>query len=76
LFTEIVENPVEKILQSRIATDQFEEFSGLHHRGAVDSRVNTHRLRIPFRALTVNEVRHPTIDEYREKSTDYTVTTS
>jgi hypothetical protein len=30
-----VENPVEKIDESRIALQQSEEFSGLHHRGAV-----------------------------------------
>ena len=34
-FTEIVENPVEKIDENAAALQQSEEFSGLHHRGAV-----------------------------------------
>jgi hypothetical protein len=39
-FTESVENPVEKIGETRIALQQSEEISRLHHRGAVHSRVN------------------------------------
>jgi hypothetical protein len=35
-----VENPVEKIDENRIALQQSEEISGLHHRGAVHGRVN------------------------------------
>jgi hypothetical protein len=35
-----VENPVEKIDESRIALQQSEEFSGLHHRGALDIRAH------------------------------------
>ena len=39
-FTEIVENPVEKIGENRIANQQSEEISGLHHRGAVHIGAN------------------------------------
>jgi hypothetical protein len=35
-----VENPVEKIDENRIALQQSEEISRLHHRGAVHSGVN------------------------------------
>jgi hypothetical protein len=35
-----VENPVEKIAGNRIALQQSEEISGLHHRGALDDSVN------------------------------------
>jgi hypothetical protein len=35
-----VENPVEKIDENRIALQQSEEFSGLHHRSAVDDRAH------------------------------------
>jgi hypothetical protein len=35
-----VENPVEKIRESRIVLQQSEEISGLHYRGAIDGRVN------------------------------------
>jgi hypothetical protein len=40
LFTEIVENPVEKIPQTRREAHQSEEFSGLHYRGAIHNAVN------------------------------------
>jgi hypothetical protein len=39
-FTEVVENPVEKIDETATALQQFEEISGLHHRSAVDPSVN------------------------------------
>jgi hypothetical protein len=35
-----VENPVEKIDENRIALQQSEEISGLHHRGAVHNGAN------------------------------------
>jgi hypothetical protein len=41
--TEIVENPVEKIVQNRLRADQTEQFSGLHHRSAIASPVSGHR---------------------------------
>jgi hypothetical protein len=40
-FTEVVENPVEKIHQTVIALQQSEEISGLHNRGAFNSGINT-----------------------------------
>jgi hypothetical protein len=39
--TEIVENPVEKTAQTHLRSDQLEQFSGLHHRGAIVNRLNT-----------------------------------
>jgi hypothetical protein len=39
-YTEIVENPVEKIGENHIALQQSEEISRLHYRGAIDARVN------------------------------------
>jgi hypothetical protein len=36
-----VENPVEKIDENRMALQQSEEISRLHHRGALNVRVNT-----------------------------------
>jgi hypothetical protein len=41
-FTDIVENPVEKIGENRIALRQSEEISRLHYRGAIRDRVNAH----------------------------------
>jgi hypothetical protein len=41
LFTEIVENPVEKIYENGVALQQPEEISGLHHRGAIHIRVKS-----------------------------------
>jgi hypothetical protein len=41
--TEIVENPVEKIVQNRLCADQTEQFSGLHHGSAIASPTNGHR---------------------------------
>jgi len=39
-----VENPVEKIHQTRAVLQQSEEISGLHYRGAIENHVNaTHR---------------------------------
>jgi len=41
LFTEIVENPVEKDRQTRTALQQSEEISGLHYRWCDHRRVQT-----------------------------------
>jgi hypothetical protein len=43
-FTEIVENPVEKVDENRIALQQSEEISRLHHRGALDASVTNRRI--------------------------------
>jgi hypothetical protein len=40
MFTEVVENPVEKVGQTRIPRGQSEQNSGLHHLSAIHSDVN------------------------------------
>jgi hypothetical protein len=63
-----VENPVEKIHQTAIAVEQSEEFSGLHHRGAIHNRVNVSRSQRKSNATCCHQP--------PAKPTDYTVTTS